>query len=122
MANNKNLAPPFTKGDPRINRKGRPKSFDALRTLAQEISGELLQSTNGETVTRIEALLRVMSSSKNPADRGLFLAYAYGKPPQPIGGSPELGPIKIELLEAYSYDAAVAAIAARSDEDSADEA
>ncbi len=118
MANNQNLQPPFVKGDPRINRKGRPKSFDALRTLAQDISGELLQASNGETVTRIEALLRVMSSSKNPADRGLFLAYAYGKPAQPIGGTTELGPIKIELIEGYSYDAAVAAIAPRSVGDS----
>ena len=31
---------PFVKGDPRINRKGRPKSFDALRSLAQEIAHE----------------------------------------------------------------------------------
>lgn len=28
----------FVKGDPRINRKGRPKSFDALRARAIEIS------------------------------------------------------------------------------------
>lgn len=108
----------FAKGDPRINRLGRPKSFDALRKLAQQISAEALQSGDGEVVTRIEALLRVMSSSKNNADRALFLAYAYGKPAQIIGGSASLEPIKIELIEAYSYDAAVAKIAARSDDDS----
>jgi hypothetical protein len=28
----------FTKGDKRINRKGRPKTFDALRALAQTIA------------------------------------------------------------------------------------
>jgi hypothetical protein len=29
---------PFAKGDKRINRKGRPKTFDALRQLAQTIA------------------------------------------------------------------------------------
>ena len=71
---------PFKKGDKRINRKGKPKDFLALRKLAQQISAEALTAGDGETVTRIEALLRVMSSSKNPADRALFLAYAFGKP------------------------------------------
>ena len=75
---------PFVKGDKRINRKGRPKSFDALRKLAQQIAAEDLQSTDGDVITRIEALLRVMSSSKNPADRALFLAYAFGKPKEEI--------------------------------------
>ena len=67
----------FVKGDKRINRKGRPRSFDALRKLAVKIAGENVPESE---VTRIEAMLRVMSSSRNPADRALFLAYAYGKP------------------------------------------
>lgn len=71
---------PFVKGDKRINRKGRPKSFDALRKLAQSIAAEELQSTDGDVITRIEALLRVMSTSRNPADRKTFLEYAFGKP------------------------------------------
>jgi len=32
----------FTKGDPRINRNGRPKSFDGLRTLARQIALEFV--------------------------------------------------------------------------------
>jgi hypothetical protein len=71
---------PFVKGDKRINRNGRPKSFDALRKLAVKIAGETIPGASGEDITRIEAMLKVMSSSKNPADKALFLAYAYGKP------------------------------------------
>jgi hypothetical protein len=69
---------PFVKGDKRINRKGRPKSFDQLRALAQQIAAEPIDTET--KVTRIEAMLKIMSSSRNPADRALFLAYAYGKP------------------------------------------
>ena len=83
MANEQNLKP-FKKGkgkdrDPRINRYGRPKSFDILRKLAQRIAAEPVAVKNGYTVTRIEAMLLSMSSSKNPSDRKTFLEYAYGK-------------------------------------------
>lgn len=88
----------FVKGDKRINRKGRPKSFDALRKLAQQIAAEELQSTDGDTITRIEALLRVMSTSRNPADRKTFLEYAYGKPKEEIEQN---GKQIVELILTY---------------------
>ena len=96
--NNENLKP-FVKGDKRINRKGRPKSFDALRKLAQSIAAEELQSTDGDVITRIEALLRVMSTSRNPADRKTFLEYAFGKPKEEIE---QTGESKIELIVKYA--------------------
>jgi len=65
------------KKDKRINRKGRITNFAQLRKLAQEIGNESLSET--EAVTRFKALLRVMSSSRNPADRKTFLEYAVGK-------------------------------------------
>ena len=68
---------PFVKGDPRINRKGRPRSFDALRKLAVQIAGEQAGETE---LTRVQLMLKAMASSKNPRDREIFLAYAYGKP------------------------------------------
>ena len=98
--NNENLKP-FTQGDKRINRKGRPKSFDALRKLAQQIAAEELQSTDGDTITRIEALLRVMSTSRNPADRKTFLEYAFGKPKDEVEHS---GEQKVELVVKYATD------------------
>lgn len=95
----------FTKGDKRINRKGRPKSFDALRKLAQSIAAEELQSTDGDVITRIEALLRVMSTSRNPADRKTFLEYAFGKPKDEVDISNSDGSLKppqvIEVIKHY---------------------
>lgn len=62
------------------NNKGRPKSFDALRKLAQKIAAsDLPPNEKGEILTRIEATLMLMSTSRNPADRRLFLEYAFGK-------------------------------------------
>lgn len=65
-------------GNP-INKKGRNvNSFSKLRKLAQEIGNETIDDK--ETVTRFMALLRLMSSSRNPTDRANYLAYAVGKP------------------------------------------
>ena len=88
-------------GGKRANRqgKGKPKTFTALRKLAQQIAAEELQSTDGDTITRIEALLRVMSTSRNPADRKTFLEYAFGKPKEEIE---QTGESKIELIVKYA--------------------
>ena len=75
------IGKPFVKGDKRINRGGRPKSFDALRKLAQKIAGELPEESD---VTRVTEMLIEMSKSKNPSDRALFLAYAFGKPKEEL--------------------------------------
>lgn len=89
---------PFKKGDKRINRAGRKVSnFKQLRKLAQDIGNEVLSEEEG--ITRIVALLRVMSSSRNPADRLNFLAYMVGKPKEEIEQS---GESKIELIVKYA--------------------
>lgn len=75
---------PFKKGDPRINRKGRPKSFDQLRALAQKISHEPIKE--GATMTAAEAILRKLAL-ENPTR---FLEIAYGKVPDEVKLSGEV--------------------------------
>ena len=97
----------FKKGDPRINRKGRPKSFDAARALAQQIAHEVLTgdgdkpltNKHGDLITRIEAIFREMSTSRDHRKQELFLAYAVGKPKEQIEASG-----KIELVVTYAED------------------
>ena len=78
---------PFVKGDPRINRKGRPKSFDQLRQLAQQIAHEEAKKGDepivigGHVVTVSEAILRQWATSKDPRLQQAFIAYAYGRVP-----------------------------------------
>lgn len=99
MANEQNLKP-FTKNDPRINRKGRPKSFDKLRELAQQIANEAHTSGDGSvTMTTIEAILRKWASSNNALLQKQFVEVAYGKVPDKIeigGGS---GAIPVRFVD-----------------------
>lgn len=74
-------AKPFTKGDKRINRKGRPKSFDQLRKLALQLAHEETETKQGE-MTAVEIILRQMMQDKK--QREIFLQYAYGKVPDEL--------------------------------------
>src|SRR5512139_2097745 len=87
---NPNPSKPFTKGDPRINRKGRPRDFDALRELAQQIAHEEALSggapvvINGHVVTVAEAIMRSWAQSKNYQLQKGFIEIAFGKVPDQI--------------------------------------
>ena len=82
---------PFRKGDPRINRKGRPKSFDGLRSLAQEIAHEAAKQSkeqggqpvviDGHIVSITEAIMRSWAMSKDPRLQQKFIEVAYGQVP-----------------------------------------
>jgi hypothetical protein len=96
----------FVKGDPRINRKGRPKSFDALRALAQEVAHEEAMSNgqpviiNGHKVTVAEAILRTWAQSKNPQLVKAFIEIAFGKVPDAVElGNRDNIPLKIEIID-----------------------
>jgi hypothetical protein len=94
---NRNPTASFTKGDPRINRKGRPKTFDKLRALAQAIATEDGgQDKDGNTLTNVEFILRKMMKD----DPKLFVEIAYGKVPVEniISGKPN-APLVIKWVD-----------------------
>jgi|SRR3990167_4173882 len=66
-----------------INRKGRPKSFDGLRALAQQISHEAVD-VGDKKLTVTEAILRQWAQSKNPILQKQFIEIAFGKVPDNI--------------------------------------
>ena len=74
----------FKKGDPRINRKGRPKNFDAARALFLEIGNEVL---SGEVkgvyteTTRVQAIIRDWLTSNNFQKQKAAIEYMFGKVP-----------------------------------------
>ena len=71
---------PFTKGhDPRRNLNGRPRSFDAARTLAQEIVHQELPQSG---LTVIEAIFRQWA--KDPKHQRDLVEYAFGKVPDKL--------------------------------------
>lgn len=89
---NPNPSNKFQKGDPRINRNGRPKTFDAFRELALAIAHEEAkrgkgenQETiviNGHKATIAETILRQWAASNNPQLQRAFIEYAFGKVPE----------------------------------------
>ena len=82
MANNQNLNS-FTKGDKRINRRGRPRNIDLARLLAQPIGQELVPyGPDGTMITAVEAILRDWAASDEFKKQLAFVQYAFGKPPK----------------------------------------
>lgn len=92
MANRNPPVNGFDKRPQAINRKGRPKSFDKLRELAQQLSHEVIEGKDGARQTAVEMILRKLAM-ENPER---FLEIAYGKVPQPVDVS-MTGSVTIEL-------------------------
>jgi len=88
MANEENLKP-FKTGDPRINRNGRPKSFDALRKLVQSVGNEIAKDKDGNPIVidghvATVAEMIVRSWAKDNKHQVNFIEYGYGKVPNPV--------------------------------------
>lgn len=75
---------PFTKGDPRINRNGRPKKEKTLTGLIiKELEKQDVTTSTGDKITRKEAMARVMTNQAVAGDfqfMKLVLEYVDGKP------------------------------------------
>lgn len=91
---------PFVKGDPRINRNGRPKAFDALRVRALALAEEIAKDKDGDPViidgrevTVVEMILRQMI--RDQRQRAEFLEIAFGKVPIGIEIDTETPPLTV---------------------------
>ena len=90
MPPNPHTLKPFKKGDPRINRDGRPKNSGELGALFRRIGHEPATKKDGtpllgpdkKPMTVIEAIARQWA--QNPRQQGDFVDRAYGKVPQGV--------------------------------------
>jgi hypothetical protein len=78
--------PPFAKGDPRINRKGRPPVGESLAEIVRRIGVEKV-SAGEDKMTRIEGLCRIVYGRALKGDipaAKLIFERGWGAPVQPI--------------------------------------
>jgi hypothetical protein len=82
---NRGAGKPFTKGDTRINRKGRPKVGESLSSICRDALLEVLDPATG--YRRIDSLIDKMTTQAqqgNDKARTELLTRAFGKPVERI--------------------------------------
>lgn len=129
MAQNSNAVPkqlkPFVKGDPRINRKGRPRVSDELRDLFLDVLHERATTKDGAPVvvdghvaTNVELIVRQMI--RNPKQFEQVLTRAFGKVPDQTIVNGQISTVGLTLeqwrAERDKRESAVAATLADFDE------
>ena len=72
------------------NQNDRPRDFDAMRALAQDVAGEIYKNNDGSPfiipghdveMTRVEMVLRLWAQSTDFKKQLAFVEFAYGKVP-----------------------------------------
>src|SRR5215472_13453118 len=101
----KTVGRPFKKNDDRINRTGRPKTFDELRRAADLIASEMVPGADGKMISRGELLLRSWIKSKNPILQRSFVEYWVGKFPDRIEAEGLQPKTRLILHYAHELDA-----------------
>lgn len=82
MSNTQNLKP-FQKGDPRINRNGRPKNADIMRQVAQDLCYEPIDlSTDMVARTHLENIMRDWLTSNDLRKQRAVLEIAFAMVPE----------------------------------------
>ena len=100
MANHNHPTNGFDKRREHINRKGRPRNFDALRELAQQIGHEAVTVKDSDKrMTVTEIILRQWAQSKNPQLQRAFIEIAFGKVPDKVSiDSNNIHVLKVEYV------------------------
>ena len=105
MPNQSNLKP-FKKNDPRINRGGRPHTYDLIHEIATRLCAEPADlEDNPEGLSQLEAIMREWLTSKSFQKQLAVIQYAYGKIPEKLEiEKKEPNNIIIEWTDSYPAD------------------